>query len=405
MFGYGFVGAAAVGVILSLRDRMSAWAVWGLCLLVAGGSLYGMERGVRGARERIRASRVLMLADVVRTEAWAPEQVAQAWNEVLTSRRSFAPDRPDVAAEVERRRRFLEAAGKLDPGKWKPEELEAALRDDVNRNTWRISYLTYSDFTFSGLPPSGGGANEFTIRYRFDARRGEEGGGDWVQAVWLFVNERAQVIIPHETHSKSGAAREFSMDARMIDADGRLLLRIVNESGPTERAPAATLFLSLGGGLEVLVPVGGFGGNLGRGFLLLWLRLAFLAAAGLAASAFLSGPMAAFFLIAVMAIGWGNTFMLETAARALEDPAMARPDQAPGAGAKGPMWGATRLTLSLLPNFDQTDPVADLVAGRRIGWDRLLWRAFWDVVARGGILLGAGAVLFHRREVGLPTTV
>jgi ribose transport system ATP-binding protein len=80
-------------------------------------------------------------------------------------------------------------------------------------------------------------------------------------------------------------------DTVTVLRDGKLRLTIYNLSGRKENKPPARINIPYNNGLEVLVPAGSFEANFLRALTLLWIRLAMIAAIGIAANTFLSGPV------------------------------------------------------------------------------------------------------------------
>ena len=199
---------------------------------------------------------------------------------------------------------------------------------------------------------------------------------------------------------KSGSTREIHLDAPLIAPDGTLVAMLANVTGPKDEKPPATVSVPLDKGLEVLVQTGSFEANLARGLALLWIRMAMIAAMGLAANTFLSGPIAAFFLLGVLVTGLANSFVASLVAPSpMRFPIAGQP---PGAPIVEMASRGLQQVLRLIPDFEDTDPAKDLLIGREISATRVGWQALCDLGLRAGLLFAIGLFAFRRREIGLP---
>jgi ABC-type transport system involved in multi-copper enzyme maturation permease subunit len=347
----------------------------------------------------------------------APEQLLEANRQVLVSRRSFRPEMPDVEREIALFEAQLKQEGKLDASKWDGKKIREQAREYVRMNLWPIPYGAGRGFSFKNLPPPGQRNAAFTVRYKVHGSRGSEGGG-WLNLGWQLTHPDSGVVYSEETTLKSGNSKEFEMDAQAIGADGSLEVILFNLSGPEGDKPPAMLNVPLSDGLEVLVPSGSFEGNFARALFLLWIRLAMIAGIGIAVSTFLSGPIAAFFVLGLLAVGLCNSFVsgvAESGARKFLRTQTELSPEAQKKEAEKTGWDKTTEFVSqgfdagllnflrVMPDFDKTDPVADLVVGREITYGRLLWRMFIELGLHLGIVAALGVNAFYRREVGLPT--
>jgi hypothetical protein len=186
--------------------------------------------------------------------------------------------------------------------------------------------------------------------------------------------------------------QEFEIPANELDEKGNLIISFVNEN-------EMALLFGLDDGLEVLYPEGSFGVNFirGLGIILCWLTL--LAAIGLAASSWLSFPVAAFFSIAVLIIGLSSG----TFSNAIEqgtilglDHETSKPSNPALDSIVLPVFKGILAILQLVENFS---PIDSLSTGRSITWGQLGLAAAQIVGLMGGIFAAAGMGLFTRREL------
>jgi hypothetical protein len=159
------------------------------------------------------------------------------------------------------------------------------------------------------------------------------------------------------------------------------------------------LLFPLEDGLEVLYRQGGFGLNFARGLGIIFCWMALLAAIGLAASSFLTFPVAAFFSLAVLTM----VFSSGTLSNVVEEGTIMSYNAE--TGVKGfspvdfvivPMFRAALSVINLARDFS---PIDALSTGRSITWTEL-GRAFTQIVLLlGGIVGFLGIFIFSRREL------
>jgi len=179
----------------------------------------------------------------------------------------------------------------------------------------------------------------------------------------------------------------------MVNEKGQLIVNFIN------RNETAVLF-PLEEGMEVLYREGGFGLNYFRGVLIIFFWLAFLGALGLAASSFLSFPVAAFFSLGVLIIGMCSG----TIALVLEQGTVFEVNHDTGVADKPtvidqfalPMF---RVLLHLINMVKGFSPIDSLSTGRSISWGQL-GQAFAQIcLCMGGVLCASGILIFNRREL------
>ncbi|WCJ59185.1 hypothetical protein NXS98_15925 [Fontisphaera persica] len=213
-----------------------------------------------------------------------------------------------------------------------------------------------------------------------------------VEGRWRFGPLEAP-LYEHVMPMTPEAFQEFVVPAsRVIGEDGTLLIHFVN------RNPTAVVFL-LEDGLEVLYRESSFEINYARGLLILWMWLALLAALGLAASAFLSFPVAAFFALSLMVVLLFSGSM----AAALEEGTVMGRDHETGQ-VDMPLVDRVMLPvfkgiLSVVQLARSFSPIDALSTGRSITWGTL-GQAFLQVMmVLGGAFALLGISTFTRREL------
>lgn len=185
---------------------------------------------------------------------------------------------------------------------------------------------------------------------------------------------------------------EFQIPPNLLDAEGNLTIDFENWN---EKA----LLFPLEDGLEVLYKQGNFGANFIRGMILIYCWLGFLCALGLMAASLLSFPIAAFFTLATLFIG----FSTGTLSQIIEEEGIIGMNT--NTGKMKPTWinkaavmGANGLlgAIQLVQDFS---PIDSLSTGRRIGWKQVARGIFQIVIGMGGLLGLIGVILLSKREL------
>ncbi len=185
---------------------------------------------------------------------------------------------------------------------------------------------------------------------------------------------------------------EFPILSELIGEDGVLTVEFWNHN-------ETSLFFPMEDGMEVLYREGGFGLNFFRALLIVFLWLTLLAVIGLAAASQLSFPVAAFFSLAVLAIGLSSGTLATVAAQGTimgADHETGKPYSSSLDSVLVPVMKTLLLVINLVERFS---PIESLSNGRTISWGEL-GRAFAQIglLMSGSIgLIGVG--LLYRREL------
>ncbi len=169
------------------------------------------------------------------------------------------------------------------------------------------------------------------------------------------------------------------------------------------RYPATVVMDPGPGGIELLVPRGGFSLNLIRGLLIVLARLAFLAALGVTVGCLLSLPVAVFVAVFVL--------VLLASAGYVETVATTGVFYVPHEGGPASQGWIDRVVLHVFESLNtvthpliRLDPVPLLAEGRRVAWS-LVGRAAWICgFAYVGLVALFGIWRFTKREAGLVGT-
>ena len=185
---------------------------------------------------------------------------------------------------------------------------------------------------------------------------------------------------------------EFEVPANLFDDKGVLTIAFLNANN-------TALLFPVEDGIEVLYREGGFGLNFARGLGIIFCWMALLATLGLAASSFMSFPVAAFASLAALVV----VFSTGTLANAVSEGTILGYD--PEHGSTGPkpidsvvipVFKAILNVINLAKDFS---PVDSLSTGRSITWLELLRAVTQIILVLGGILATIGIWSFSRREL------
>ena len=186
---------------------------------------------------------------------------------------------------------------------------------------------------------------------------------------------------------------DIEIPPNLYDEEGVLTIRFYNQS------PAAMLF-PLDNGMEVLYPESSFGINFFRGVFILFLWLAFLAALGLAASSYLSFPVAAFVAVAILIVGASS----DTLNLAIYQGTVFTPNQNTGKADNPALIDYVaipvfRLLLAVINLVKVFSPIEALSSGRSINWFQIGKAVLQIGVLMCGALSLIGIGFFNRREL------
>ena len=362
----------------------------------------------------------LYVADQPALDARDREAVSQR---VLVAREAAAPTPSDpgyfARAFEERLERLREtdpqSVAGVGPG---GEGMDRAQRQSIRQalvNEWfSVGPRSTKMFVFAGLGEAARTASEVQLRIEPEASTES-------QTVRMAMRLNGRAYMPYNTpliELSTDTPHTLWVPTQAIGDDGVLRLEIANPSLGGVEQP--TISFNPTDGLQVLYRVGGFAPNLARSMGLLWVRLCFLAVLGLAASTFLSFPVAALLCTMVYLTASGGQFLTDSLDQYATSPRgelsaweLIRwyPQTFIASLAEGETGKALKLVISmvgqgfaaLVPSFAEYSG-GDLVAnGRLVSFGRI-----GEAVLKVGLLWGGvagliGYALFRRKELAKVT--
>ncbi len=331
-------------------------------------------------------------------------------DEVLLARSSVTPEPPEINEDAVRNLAERAIAGRAErepdfvPTAAARQEAFENLLVLVEARTRAIPLGTAAEFTFTGLESARDRGGDLTLRYKINAGSNDPSA---IYTLQFFVNgipwphDRFGNPDPQEVALKAAQRMSIPVVAELVTANGqRVPQPLVDDDG--------TLVLTIANlptniqevsippdGLELLYPVGGYELNFLRVMTVMWVKLAFLAAVAIAASTFLSFPVACLLALGVLfaaeSAGFLGTALQEYGARR------------PGAG-PDPLRVLIQAIASpiawMFQIYADLKPTEKLVDGRLLSWSSLLG-ATGVIGAWALAVLAAGVLVFRSRELAL----
>jgi len=313
-------------------------------------------------------------------------------NEVLVARSSMREQIPDFKADVERilnerlKTLTLTPDEVRDLRKQIEEQVKAAQQivPKDYRREWVIDAKKALKAVELGRP--------IYLRIKFYVAQPTIGAT--YLCLWRIGSDTSKQVIELEQRLANETFHEFPVPPDVIGSDGKLVINFVN------RNQTAVLF-PLDEGLEVLYYEGGFLMNFVRALLIILFWLVLLAAIGLAASSFLSFPVAAFATMSVMIFFFSSDIMRSS----VEENTVFGRDHETNKQINPVMDSIMlplfKLTVKVVDLAQAYSPVDYLSSGRTISWFELLSAFGQVVVLLGGVASAIGITAFYRRELAI----
>lgn len=233
-------------------------------------------------------------------------------------------------------------------------------------------------FTGLGAARAPSAPEKVTLRYRINA-----GSNDPAQIfrIRFALNDRI-----FERQAALGSSQSLLFDKDIIDDEGNILLFVENDAeNPREISFPPD-------GLEILYSAGGYGINFFRIVFVMWVKLGFTAAVGLAAATFLSFPVACLVALTILFAAESAGYLTDSLEHYVS------------ITKEGIDYLAVVVRMVAVPIsrifkvYAELRPTANLVDGRLVGWSTL----FSSVAVLGGwtlAVLTLGWAIFRQREL------
>lgn len=355
----------------------------------------------------------------------APEiELGTVEYEVLTARQSAraVPDEgADFAAELQRRFERLQAENPDEYGERMTQEQRKAIQNRIVAQWHAIGPGSSQIYVFENLKTAAD--RNLPLQLRFKPKMSKAPDDEMVRmALWIndrpFPNYMGQHI---PTVVANDNFHVMSIDPSFITDDGKVKLRIqnINLMAPEATFPA-TISFTPGSGLEVLYTVGGFGWNLVRTLMMVWVRLGFLAMLGVMAGTFLGFPVACLLSFMIYFAAIASNYLKESLRfyAGFSDPGLnwwgkitVNSSAFFSNIAKGDYWTAIKMLIrlvgetfiSVVPEFSTYNPTPLVSDGRIVSTPMLLDSFIWVGLVSSGFCLLMAWWIFSRRELAKVT--
>jgi len=223
---------------------------------------------------------------------------------VLTARVATGPNLPPVSEEAifeDARQRALQT---IPAGADTDAQIREVMRSFVESSAEQLRAARTAirpgddkTYTFTGLQEAKELGRPVTLRYTVQA--GANDPTQLVAMLFVLTDHESGELVPVPIDAPLDVAQSLDLKPNVISDDGVLRIQIFNGDPTRNRGNPLTIRFPPGG-LEALYVAGGYESNFARVMTALWVKLGFIAAAGVFAATFLSFPVAALFAFLVL---------------------------------------------------------------------------------------------------------
>jgi len=254
------------------------------------------------------------------------------------------------------------------------------------------------EYVFEGLGNAPRLADVMYLRYRFHIL--EDNEHETFRARFMFNDDPSSMTprtyVPTVAHS-------LPLTTDYVREDGTLKLTIINDQAVTQGAPNYGSLNFDPGDLQILYTVSTFEWNFVRAMLLAWVKLAVLAAVGVACGTFLSFPVACLLSFTVAAAGTLVPFL----STALQDYGPGPFDQIDWSNIgvvvtyfiQWTIESIAKFVVFVLGGFGTLRPTQDLVEGRLISWGSVFGGVLRVGLVWSLLSMGLGYLVIRKREL------
>jgi hypothetical protein len=303
------------------------------------------------------------------------------------------PDSPDFLRGVAA---FIENERARDPEFAKDQATFQKVASDLHKsyvqNYRSIRAGDWAEYRFTGLKEARKRNVPLTLRYKVDS-----GSNDPSQIYKLTFNFGGQMLPPQDVGL--GQAHTLTLYPHVIDDNGVLTVQVVNgypvpdESGNPMVAPNPDMIVFPKDGLELYYTAGTYQANFFRVAAVLWVKLAFLSMLAIAASTFLSFPVACLIAFSVFLGAEGAGYLKNS----LEYYSAA--DEQGNINPVKVLIRAVGLTVSwMFGAYHDLKPTMRLVDGRMLTWAAMSYGAT-VLLAWTAALFAVAVAIFRKREL------
>lgn len=331
--------------------------------------------------------------------------------EVLTARSEALPVYETLTSEqiASRVEEMIESDSELRDEEEIQLRLRKKMRDDVQAQysamqrsipPMRSGQSFSQTYLFTGLSHAKKLGSPLAFKYRFHIGESDEHETFTAGLVYNEDPTTSHVVtyVPTMTHVTL-------IPANQINDEGELKITIYNLFDPPaiNRGRGAMSFDK--GGIEIRYRVGDFESNFFRTMLVLWIKLAFLAALALAASTFLSFPVACMITLTVFATGTLAPYLSSSLLAYVPPPTQAvdwsNITHIIQWAFENTISGIATAMVFLLEGFGAQRPTDQLIDGMLVSWASV-FKGFLTIgIAWTCLALGIGTIVLKKRQLAI----
>ncbi|MEM9914986.1 MAG: ABC transporter permease [Planctomycetota bacterium] len=365
---------------------------------------------------------------IERTPAMDAADYIAVQEQVLTARSSAAPvpvDNARLTIDFEQRLEDLRLRGADpliygnigDPITQISPATRQAIQLDALREWLTIAPRNQTTYRFTGLQKAK--EKGITVQLRFSPKAATAASDNMARMAFRvndrpYLDPRTSQPLPPVRNNTFHTAYFLSEDIR---DDGTLDLTIINTGADVGQS---SISFKPGEGLEIFYKVGGFETNLAKGLVVVWIRLGFLAALGLAAATFLGFPTACLLCFLVFFAAVGSDYLSESLSQYASIPRDEVPwwdkiwltvGKAIDQVREGETYDAFKLVIRLIgegftfvvPPMARYSPTPLIAYGRSVEGGMMLGALIRIGLVSTGVVAVFAAFVFGRREVARVT--
>jgi len=337
---------------------------------------------------------------IVRQDKWTkgPNRIdlAIAREQVLTTRRVLDPEPLELNDEgiEDYYKKILKQKPHKLRGMSKDKAIALLTKEMTDIVNQVVPYGTRV-WRFKGFPAKFPPDVNLTLQFKFAASKTDDSVDEPVRIVWIIGKPTDKVRTRQFWKSyQANELHERQVSAGPISDDGVLEVHIANYD-----KFGRSMVFAKHSAMKCMFPVGGFTPNLARGLALLFIQVFFLAVLGLFCSTCLTFPVSPIIALSLLLL----MFLAGSLQKDFDEQSTWKSKQAL---ADEPLITkfvkvVTVAVRHLLPTFDKYSPTERVSMGLEVSLGSIVGAAFNTVILRGGLLLGLGVLIFHRREVAL----
>jgi len=337
--------------------------------------------------------------------------------QVLVARRAVSPTRDDPEAYAAAVNSAIEQREKDDSEGFAADHAGARrrIRREFDREWLTVTSDMVSTYVFRDLRTKGNTSADVQLQMNPRALNVDIDFSDVSFAMWF--NDRPWPVRDGEAVAQiipSQARHVFDLPASIVSESDDLRLRIANRNlVPAGETRATSITFPPGDGLQVLVRTGGFESNFLRCLMIMWFKLAVVAAVSVAAGAMFEFPSAVLAALVIYAASLGSDFFRDAlgiynvASETAWGQVAERMSYAAQYAAEGRGYDVFRMLLGfltdavlwILPSFSSDAAITRLATGIAIPWSAVATR----FVLFGAVYPAAfgflGWFVFDRRDL------